>query len=156
MQKFVSFIFVVIIGGIFVSFSSLLDQKIAYLPFNPLLNKFYGETSFWCDFIYHLVPVLTTLMIVVPLVILIFYKKTSVIAKRAAIIWLVALALGPGLIVNSLLKNHWGRARPYQVLRDHKTFSPVWQYQSNAPLNNSFCSGHAAIGFFLWNTVFSI
>src|SRR5271170_7939328 len=34
---------------------------------------------------------------------------------RAAAFGLVALAVGPGLIVNVLFKDHWGRARPAQI-----------------------------------------
>jgi lipid A 4'-phosphatase len=32
--------------------------------------------------------------------------------RRAAIFLLLALALGPGLLVNTVFKDHWGRARP--------------------------------------------
>ena len=35
---------------------------------------------------------------------------------RATAFLLLALALGPGLIVNTALKDHWGRARPSQVV----------------------------------------
>lgn len=130
-------------------YSPFIDQKIAFLPFNQISDKFYGETNSWCRIIYAIVPFITALMIIAPITVLVFYKKNSDGLKRGAIITLLALAIGPGLIVNTVLKNHWGRPRPYQVLRDHKTFSPVWAPKFNAPKNNSFCSGHAAIGFFL-------
>jgi len=35
---------------------------------------------------------------------------------RNALIFLVAaLAIGPGILVNTVLKDHWGRARPHQI-----------------------------------------
>ena len=34
---------------------------------------------------------------------------------RVAAYLLLALALGPGLVVNTMLKDHWGRARPSQI-----------------------------------------
>ncbi len=52
-------------------------------------------------------------------------------------------------MVNVAFKEHWGRARPYQVLRDGKQYSPFWQPQFSEKDNNSFPGGHASIGFFL-------
>lgn len=149
MQRFIFIILLLILGLVFLYYSPYIDQAIAIVPFNHITNKFYGEINNWCSFIYFLVPCITTLLIAVPVGILILNKKTSIFYKRAAIIVLLSLMIGPGLIVNTVFKNHWGRARPYQVLRDHKSFSPVWQRNANAPENNSFCSGHASIGFFL-------
>jgi len=71
---------------------------------------------------------------------------------RKALIFLVAAtALGPGLIANTVLKDHWGRARPAQVAE----FGGARQYTA-APLpaaqcerNCAFVSGHAALGFSL-------
>lgn len=71
---------------------------------------------------------------------------------RNALIFLVAaLAIGPGILANTVLKDHWGRARPYQV----ETFGGAHQF-TPAPLpadqcdhNCSFVSGHAALGFSL-------
>jgi lipid A 4'-phosphatase len=71
---------------------------------------------------------------------------------RNALIFLVAsLAIGPGILVNTVLKDHWGRARPYQI----EAFGGSHQFTA-APLpadqcsrNCSFVSGHAAVGFSL-------
>lgn len=145
-RKILLVVFLAVVG---LYYSPIIDQGIAFLPFDSITNKFYGETNSWCKFIYYLVPFITALMIILPVTILILYRKTSSGLKRGAMITLLSLAIGPGLIVNTVLKNHWGRARPYQVLRDHKIFSPVWRPDFNAPENNSFCSGHAAMGFFL-------
>src|ERR1700751_5961762 len=35
--------------------------------------------------------------------------------RKALVFLIAATALGPGLIANTLLKDHWGRARPYQI-----------------------------------------
>ncbi|HXC30816.1 MAG TPA: phosphatase PAP2 family protein [Stellaceae bacterium] len=71
---------------------------------------------------------------------------------RNALIFLVAaLAIGPGILVNTVLKDHWGRARPYQI----EAFGGQHEFTA-APLpanqcdrNCSFVSGHAALGFSL-------
>ncbi|MEM8960727.1 MAG: phosphatase PAP2 family protein [Acidobacteriota bacterium] len=75
---------------------------------------------------------------------------------RAAFIFL-AIALGPGLLVNAIFKDHWGRPRPRQV----EELGGRWEYQP--PLvkgvsgkGKSFPTGHASVGFvycvffFLW------
>lgn len=71
---------------------------------------------------------------------------------RNALIFLVAaLAIGPGILVNTVLKDHWGRARPYQVEAfggEHQfTAAPIPTDQCTR--NCSFVSGHAALGFSL-------
>ncbi len=63
----------------------------------------------------------------------------------------LSLALGPGLIVNSLLKDNVGRARPFMIVEfgGTKTFSPALAPSDQCPRNCSFVSGHAAGAFFL-------
>ena len=62
---------------------------------------------------------------------------------------LLSLLLGPGLMVNSVLKEYWGRARPHQVVDfgGSKPFTPALQPAANCERNCSFVSGHSAIGF---------
>ena len=76
--------------------------------------------------------------------------------RRTLIFLVAAIALGPGLIVNTGLKDHWGRARPAQVAE----FGGARQYTA-APLpaaqcerNCAFVSGHAALGFSLVSFAF--
>jgi lipid A 4'-phosphatase len=62
----------------------------------------------------------------------------------------LAGALGPGLLVNNGFKDHWQRARPYQVQEfggpQQFTRATVMTDQCNN--NCSFVSGHVACGFF--------
>jgi membrane-associated PAP2 superfamily phosphatase len=69
---------------------------------------------------------------------------------RIAALFLVAsLALGPGLIVNGILKENWQRPRPRQV----EQFGGDYQFQQPLVIGpklgscRSFPSGHAAMGF---------
>jgi lipid A 4'-phosphatase len=71
---------------------------------------------------------------------------------RNALIFLVAaLVVGPGIVVNTVLKDHWGRARPYQVtdFGGTKQFTPAPLPADQCKRNCSFVSGHAAVGFSL-------
>lgn len=57
---------------------------------------------------------------------------------------LLVLALGPGLLVNGILKEHWGRARPVdcQEFGGTLTFTPAFVPSDQG--GGSFSSGHAA------------
>jgi lipid A 4'-phosphatase len=71
---------------------------------------------------------------------------------RKALVFLVAsVALGPGLFANTLLKDHWGRARPTQIeaFGGTRQFTPAPLPAAECATNCSFVSGHAALGFSL-------
>jgi lipid A 4'-phosphatase len=75
---------------------------------------------------------------------------TLVRHRRSACFLLAALALGPGLLVNAVFKDHLGRPRPVQVqdFGGNYAFLPVL---TPGPYHDghSFPSGHASIAFFL-------
>ena len=61
------------------------------------------------------------------------------------------LLLGPGLIVETVLKPVWGRARPKDItdFGGDAAYTPPWQIAHECVSNCSFVSGHAAIAFWL-------
>jgi lipid A 4'-phosphatase len=65
--------------------------------------------------------------------------------RRAGYLLLV-IVLGPGLLVNAGLKEHWGRARPAQIAEfgGSAAFTPVWLPADGCARNCSFVSGHVA------------
>jgi lipid A 4'-phosphatase len=67
----------------------------------------------------------------------------------------ISLALGPGLIVESLLKTQSGRARPRDVINfgGSADFTPPLWLADACERNCSFVSGHAAVAF--WTTAFA-
>jgi lipid A 4'-phosphatase len=71
--------------------------------------------------------------------------------RKALVFIVAATALGPGLIANTLLKDHWGRARPYQIQEfgGARQFTPAPLPTSQCERNCAFVSGHAALGFSL-------
>jgi len=78
-------------------------------------------------------------------------RPVARIDGRTAAFLLLALALGPGLVVNTLLKDHWGRARPSQIQEFGGThrFSPAPLPADQCARNCSFPAGHPAMGFYL-------
>jgi lipid A 4'-phosphatase len=70
---------------------------------------------------------------------------------RAVIFLIATIAIGPGLIVNVGLKDHWGRPRPYQTegLSGQDPFRPWYETDGACKRNCSFVSGEAATGFWM-------
>ncbi len=68
--------------------------------------------------------------------------------RRSVLLGLVLL-LGVGALVNGVLKEHWGRARPMAVtaLGGAARYVPALQPSDQCAHNCSFVSGHAATGF---------
>ena len=70
---------------------------------------------------------------------------------RAMIFLIATIAVGPGLIVNLGLKDHWGRPRPYQTqgFSGQDPFMPWYEMGGACKRNCSFVSGEAATGFWM-------
>ena len=120
-------------------------------------NLFYNGSNFPLDktlferIFYHSVRVMTVLMILYYLLSLIYYtftKKTFFnISKKALLYIFLVYSIAPGLIVNSLLKENWGRARPAEIVQfgGTKEFTPAFILSNQK--GNSFSSGHVASAF---------
>ena len=76
--------------------------------------------------------------------------------RNALIFLLAALVVGPGIVANTILKDHWGRARPYQIeaFGGDKQFTAAPVPADQCTRNCSFVSGHAALGFSLVSLAF--
>ncbi len=72
------------------------------------------------------------------------------VRKKVWAYLLLALLLGPGLIVNLVFKEHWGRARPVQITQfgGQKQFTPAFVPTDQCRHNCSFSCGHASSGFY--------
>jgi lipid A 4'-phosphatase len=65
------------------------------------------------------------------------------VSARASVFLIVTMLLGPGLLVNVVLKDHWGRPRPIDVTQFGGTehFVVWWDPRGDCPNNCSFVSG---------------
>lgn len=68
---------------------------------------------------------------------------------RQAVFLILLLAIGPGLIVNVLLKDQLGRARPREIIEcgGKYPYTEIWE-KGSAGTNSSFPSGHSSIAFY--------
>lgn len=72
--------------------------------------------------------------------------RPTLVAPRDILFILSTLAIGPGLIVNLILKDHWGRPRPWRVdaFGGDQPFVGVWRITHECSTNCSFVSGEAS------------
>ena len=76
----------------------------------------------------------------------------SLIPRGRSVLFLaLGLALGPGLLVNVILKDSWGRPRPMQVKEfgGALDFRPWYRTDGACPKNCSFVSGETSGAFWL-------
>lgn len=83
-----------------------------------------------------------------------FYKKILPY-RRIGIFLIIFLLIGPGLVVNTVFKDHWGRPRPADIenFGGSAVYQPFWQ-PGEAGEGKSFPSGHASVGFFIFAPFF--
>jgi lipid A 4'-phosphatase len=67
--------------------------------------------------------------------------------RRCALLLLLALALGPGLLVNGVFKDHWARPRPREIFEFGGALSYVPAPLPGRNGGASFPCGHCSVGF---------
>jgi lipid A 4'-phosphatase len=75
--------------------------------------------------------------------------------RDAGLFFALMLALGPGLLINGVLKPFWGRPRPNDTIpfNGQQSYLPVGEI-GNSSDGASFPSGHASMGFYLMAPAF--
>lgn len=111
---------------------------------------FFLKDEAWVVFFYKLIHWLTRAIVVGTLGVLIWQGITKRTLNRNALFLILCLAIGPGLVVNTLFKDNWGRARPSQIIEfgGTKQYSPPLLIANQCEKNCSFVSGHASVGFY--------
>jgi lipid A 4'-phosphatase len=76
-------------------------------------------------------------------------RRVASIPTRAAVFLVATVALGPGLLANAILKDHWGRPRPVAVTEfgGNQKFVAWWDPRGDCARNCSFVSGEASSAF---------
>ncbi len=118
---------------------------------------FWLKNNVVISFIHNAVPWIVYIVITCLLTVLLYCLyhrfKNSKFEKaplRVLLFLMVSLVLGPGLTVNTVFKDNWGRARPSQVMEfgGLKQFTPAFIKTDQCERNCSFVSGHASVGFY--------
>ncbi len=120
-------------------------------------NGFIWKNHILTEAVYSLTNVIAASIIIgLPILIAagwITRKEFLVRYRNIFIFMLIACIIGPGVMVNMILKDNWGRPRPRETIE----FQGDWQYVPPFVPGfecrdcHSFVSGHASVGFFFFS-----
>lgn len=144
---------VAVVVGVLFGIYSRLDIDISAYFYNRQINLFYANVQPWVMHSRDAARWLTA-VIVAPACLAIIGKLVlprlpMLISSRAALFLVVTLALGPGVLANLILKDHWGRARPIDTteLGGSYRFTAWWDPRGDCPDNCSFIAGEPSGAF---------
>lgn len=127
-----------------------IDVIVSGYFFKPNLD-FYYKNNDLVMLCFRLVPIITTVWGIFCFLYLIYIKWNKKSILRSPVLYLlIAVIIGPGLIINYGFKEHWGRARPSQILEfsGNKAFTCPLKMSNECDHNCSFASGHASMGYY--------
>ena len=129
-----------------------VDLWVAQQFYQPENGGFYMNEYGWIQFFYDVFKHAWKPMMLVMLVILLLSVKFEwfKLKRKITAFALVTLLVGPGIIVHTVFKDSWDRARPRHIVEfgGDKQFTPAWVISDQCESNCSFVSGHAAMGFY--------
>ncbi len=136
----------------------ILAYKFSYIDI-LITNLFYNENGFYlANNIFGLIiyegAYYLTIAVIVLLFIMLFLNvfkniKPLGMPRKAIIFFIVIVIMAPGIVVNSILKDHVGRPRPAHITEYGGTavFQPPFVISDQCDKNCSFVSGHASFAF---------
>jgi membrane-associated PAP2 superfamily phosphatase len=139
--------------GLLCAVDPQLDVDIAAMWFNTSRHLFDVNAQMWVQHTREAARIVITLLVLPAFLAivgkLIWPRRRMLLEARAAIFLIATLALGPGLLTNVILKDHWGRPRPIDVQQffgDYR-FVPWWSPRGGCPDNCSFVAGEPSGAF---------
>ena len=126
-----------------------LDLQIAGLFYDPVERRFLAAANPYVALVRDngMIALVTCLSAVIAaLVTRMLRLPQRVIPGRVVLFLVSTLALGPGLLVNGILKEHWHRPRPVQITEfgGPQTYVDWWNPRGSCERNCSFVSGEVA------------
>ena len=148
--------FLVLIIGTFAFRHTNLDITISRLFYIPEIGFFKKDSNPWI-FLYHYgcFPGFLLALSGLFLFVIGLFSKKIIRYRKIGLFLALLMVIGPGLIVNSTFKEHWGRPRPREITKfgGEKPFLTVWEKKKTSE-GSSFPSGHASVGYFLFAPFF--
>ncbi len=138
-------LFFLIFPGIDVWFSSLFYDGTGFPMGN--LGAFVALRALGND----ITRIVVVVLIIVLILKLALPEQRSFVPPRDTLFVLGTLIVGPGIIVNLIFKNHWGRPRPTAVnlFNGDHPFVGAWHMSDACASNCSFVSGEASSAIWL-------
>lgn len=97
-------------------------------------------------------PALIFVLATIAIFVLSFRYREVLPARKLAAYFVLCMLIGPGLLINAVFKEHWGRPRPRDVepFGGQYAHERVWQYDETSP-GKSFPCGHCSMGFYFFS-----
>lgn len=133
-------------------FTPWLDLAISHHFFH---NAHFSENAF-CTFIYTygLLPAQLAFVAACLFFLLSYLLKSWKPGRKMALVAILTMAIGSGLITNVILKDHWGRPRPKQTTEflGQQQFRPYYipNFSDQPEPSRAFPCGHCSTGFFFF------
>ncbi len=146
-----AFLFVCLLTGAILGVRPDLDLAVSglfYTPgqgfllaVSPVLEGF--RTAIWD------LSIVVFLVTLLGVILALFRRRLGPVPSGVWIYLFTIYVLGPMLLVNGILKAHWGRARPAHVVEfgGQYQFTPFWWPSDQCLKNCSFVSGEVAAAF---------
>ena len=139
--------------GLICAVDPQLDLDLAGITFDPVMKLFGVNAQPWVQHLRDAARVVIALL-VAPAFLAVLGKllmphRRMLIEGRSALFLIATLALGPGVLTNVVLKEHWGRSRPIDVQQYGGTdrFVPWWDPRGECTENCSFIAGEPSGAF---------
>lgn len=127
-----------------------LDIKITTNFYTPE-SGFFLKNNPIILFLYNYSPIPAIVVAVISFIIYItsFFTSKLQLYKRQALFLMFVMIIGPGILINVIFKDHWGRPRPRQIQEFGGTlkYLKAWE-PGKSKEGRSFPSGHASMGFY--------
>ncbi len=156
-----SFICLASIVGVVLFLFPEIDLKISGIFFSPERKSFLGDDpilNFLHNSVYYITICLAVLWIFLLVLNVLKGREFFGLDKIRLVYLIAALIVGPGLVVNFIFKDHWGRARPSQIeeFGGTKKFTPPFVIADQCESNCSFVSGDPSVGFYFFAIALAI
>lgn len=132
-----------------------IDRRVTALMHED--GTWIGDTLPWCGLLYDYGPSPALTMGILSLGLLVYSIRSLHLSRhrRLFLFYAASLLLGPGLLVNTVFKENFGRPRPSNTVDygGEYLFHPVGQ-PGIPPKGNSFPTGHGSMGYYLMSPFF--
>ncbi|MGA8963884.1 MAG: phosphatase PAP2 family protein [Pseudolabrys sp.] len=129
------------IARYFYTFEDASHNMFAFRIYPPLMLA--RDVGLWIG------AVLVAPAVIALVIKLVWPQRKMLVSGRAVVFLIGTMVLAPGLLVNVLLKDHWGRPRPIDVTQfgGNDRFVAWWDPRGDCPSNCSFVSGDVSGAF---------
>lgn len=143
---------------LFTPFSPSWDLSVSQYFYDPVSKQFSNDSFSQFLYVYGPYPGNTILVLAALTLILSYFFAPLKKWRASSLLLFLTMVLGSGFITNALLKDHWGRPRPKQVIEfgGAQEFRPYYSpnfFHQPEP-SKSFPCGHCSTGFFFFVLVF--